>query len=86
MPLTCHLPPPTLHFLSCVCVCVRETVPNPAVPGARIGNHLPPTHILPVLPGSPNICLFSVPPLLVPKIFVPLTGRKTRLSRSPLGI
>lgn len=28
MPLTCHLPPPTLHFLSCVCVRLSPTQPS----------------------------------------------------------
>lgn len=57
-PGTRRLPPPILYFLSWVrgCVCVCVTVPNPVVPGARIGDQLSPSHTMLVVLSSPSIC------------------------------
>lgn len=76
------LPPPCLlHFLSCV----HEIVPKEPSQWPELEITGSPTHTQTVLLHSTNICLFFVP-FLASQIFAPLTGRKTRLSQSPLGI
>ena len=73
--------PPLLYLLPCL----PEIVPEEPSQWPELEITGSPTHTQTVLLHSPNICLFSIP-FFLSQIFAPLTGRRTRLSRGPLGI